>query len=329
MNGVLCHEKGRMEDVSYERIQSRRKCMTDKWLKITIIADPLLLEPISDFLVGVLEAGVEEAAPDEPDYGRVQAYIQKSNLTAAEREEMLGRVRLFLEDIAGAMSLPIPSCHDELIEDEDWGKKWKAHFHSFTIVPGLVIAPSWEEYVPEPGEKVIVMDPGMAFGTGHHATTTLCLEGVRECLAQRSVARVLDVGCGTGILGMAALLFGAESALGVDNDEVAVSAAEKNIFRNNLAGQMEVTGSDLVTVSGSFDLVVANIVHDVLLLLADDLDRLTGADGQLILSGLMGVQQVASLRDHFLGREFQLVREGFQQEWGMVWLKKGSENESR
>ncbi len=121
-----------------------------------------------------------------------------------------------------------------MIDEEDWGKNWKDHFKPFTIVPGLVIAPTWEEYQPAAGEAVITMDPGMAFGTGHHATTSLSLELIRRTLVENGGQRLLDVGTGTGILGMAALLFGAKDVLGLDNDPEAVSAAEENVRRNSL-----------------------------------------------------------------------------------------------
>lgn len=296
--------------------------MTNRWLKITVDTEPVLLEPISDFLVGILGAGVEEAAPDEPHYGRIQGYIQQPNLSQAEQEEIMAKLSLFVKEIAGAMSLPLPSLSVESIEDQDWGRDWKVHFHPFTIVPGLVIAPTWEEYQAEAGEQVIVMDPGMAFGTGHHATTSLCLEGIRNRLLENECDSVLDVGTGTGILGMAALLFGARSVLAVDNDEDAVSAARENVERNGLSEQMTVNGQALSEITTSFDLVVANIVQDVLLMLGDDLGRLTRSDGELILSGLMGKDQVARLKEFFASRGFSPVVESYQEEWGALRLRK-------
>ena len=106
----------------------------------------------------------------------------------------------------------------EILEDQDWSETWKVHFKPFAIVPGLVIAPTWEQYETASDEQVIMMDPGMAFGTGHHETTRLCLELLRESEPICSGCTMRDVCTGTGILAMVALLFGARRAIGIDND---------------------------------------------------------------------------------------------------------------
>jgi len=187
-------------------------------LKITIKTDPRLVESISDFLVGVIEAGVETGAQDELLYGTVNGYIQKANMNPGEVNDILARVASYLTELADIFGVAHPTLSSTMIDEEDWGKSWKEHFKPFTIVPGLVIAPTWEEYSPAAGESVITMDPGMAFGTGHHATTSLSLNFIRDTLAGSIGMRLLDVGTGTGILGMAAVLFGAEDGLGIDND---------------------------------------------------------------------------------------------------------------
>ncbi|MFH0782708.1 MAG: 50S ribosomal protein L11 methyltransferase [Pseudomonadota bacterium] len=294
------------------------------WLKITIETDPVLVEPISDFLVGVIDAGVETCAPDEPNFGTVIGYVQKVNPSPEEVAEIVDRVTSYLRELALVFGVPTPVLVPSFFAEEDWGSTWKQHFKPFTIVDGLVIAPTWEEYQPKVGEVVITMDPGMAFGTGHHATTSLSLELLRRTLAAGSDTQVLDVGTGTGILGMAAILFGAANVLGIDNDPEAVAAASDNVQRNKLADRMQISLTPLGELSGEYQIVVANIVHDVLLHLAEDLTRLTTIGGVLILSGILVGDQVANIQKYFTEKGFQLLDLEERKEWAALRFCKAS-----
>jgi len=294
----------------------------NRWLKITIETDPMLVEPISDFLVGVIDAGVETGAPDEPNFGTVICYVQKANPEPEEVTEIIAKISSYLIELAEVFKVPTPVLASSFFAEEDWSSTWKEHFKPFVIVPGLVIAPTWEEYRPTAGEAVITMDPGMAFGTGHHATTSLSLELLRRTLTADSAMRVLDVGTGTGILGMAAVLFGASSVLGIDNDPEAVAAADANVRRNALDRQMQVTSTPLSELSGQYQIVVANIVHDVLLDLAEDLTRLIDGGGILILSGILVGEQAANIERFFGGKGFTLLDLEERKEWAALRFQK-------
>jgi ribosomal protein L11 methyltransferase len=167
------------------------------------------------------------------------------------------------------------------------------------------------------------MDPGMAFGTGHHATTSLTIEFIRETVAGTTGLRLLDVGTGTGILGMAALLFGAERILGIDNDPEAVRAAEQNVRRNLLQDRMGVSLAPLSSLENPYEVVVANIVHDVLVDMADDLARLTLEGGTLILSGILAGKQVDNIQTVFRDRGLRLLSQERRQEWAALRFTKG------
>jgi ribosomal protein L11 methyltransferase len=294
-----------------------------RWLKITIETDPVMVEPIGDFLVGVLEAGVETGAVDEPNFGTLTCYLQKANPDPQEVKEIVTRISSYLAELAKVFAAPVPTLTASFFEEEDWSSTWKEHFKPFAIVPGLVIAPTWEEYQPNVGEAVITMDPGMAFGTGHHATTSLSLELLRRTLVAGSALRVLDVGTGTGILGMAAMLFGAASVLGIDNDPEATAAASDNVKRNSLDDRMLVSLTPLGELSGSYQIVVANIVHDVLLELAENLTRLTDVGGFLILSGILVGEQVAHIERFFIDQGFKLLDLEERKEWAALRFQKG------
>lgn len=294
----------------------------NKWLKVTIRTNPILVESISDFLVGIIEAGVETGARDELLYGTVNGYIKKANLSRYEKDDIIQKITVYLAELAKVFDVAMPTLSTSIIEEEDWGKSWKEHFKPFAIVPGLVIAPTWAPS-PESGESVITMDPGMAFGTGHHATTSLCLECIRETLTGTTGIRLLDVGTGTGILGMAALLFGAERVLAIDNDREAVRVAEKNVGMNLLGERMGVSLTPLSSLVKPYEVVVANIVHDVLVDMADDLVRLTLEGGTLILSGILAGTQVDNIQTVFIGRGFRLLSQKRRQEWAALRFRKG------
>lgn len=295
----------------------------NKWLKLTIETDPVLADSISDFLVGVIEGGVETGAPDEPNFGILTCYVQKANPEPEEVADIILRVSTHLAELAKAFAVPVPVLSSSFIEEEDWGSTWKEHFKPFAIVPGLTIAPTWEDYQPSAGELVITMDPGMAFGTGHHATTTLSLQLLRKSLVEEKGAlSLLDVGTGTGILGMAAVLFGASEVTAIDNDPEAVAAAGDNAQRNGLADRMAVSLTPLGELTGQYQIVVANIVHDVLLALADDLTRLTAETGILILSGILVGDQAANIQRFFISKGFEVLDLEARQEWAALRFRR-------
>ncbi len=311
-----------MRDVSGQPVKN-------KWLKITIEADPLLVASIGDYLVGVYDAGVETGARDESSYGTVNAYIQKANLVPTEVADIVGKMSSWLDELAEIFRVARPILSSTMIDEEDWGKSWKKHFTPFAIVPGLVIAPTWQEYQPAAGEVVIVMDPGMAFGTGHHATTSLTVQWIRHTLTNTIGLRLLDVGTGTGILGMAALLSGAAEVLAIDNDPEAVSAAQQNARYNGLQEKMQVSSAPLSALQEPFDLVVANIVHDVLIGMAGELARLTAGGGTLILSGILTGEQVDNIIEVFTARGLHLTGRSTEQEWeALCFIKRSRESAS-
>lgn len=296
--------------------------LTKTWLKITILTDPVLVDPISDFLMGVTDVGVEIGVDDQAALQTLNVYLAEADLEHSERNRIISEIAAYLKEISAIFQVGLPVMTTSDFIEEDWGSTWKKHFVPFSIVSDLIIAPTWEHYEAAPGEKVIVMDPGMAFGTGHHATTSLSLGLVREVVQGTTGARVLDVGTGTGILGMAAALYGAVEVLGIDNDQEAVTAAKANVRLNALEEIMHVVATPLESLAGDYSLVVANIIHDTLLALAPTLDRLTRQAGALVLSGILQGAQTENIIQCFEHRGFRLERCEQSTEWSALLLIK-------
>ena len=206
------------------------------------------------------------------------------------------------------------------VPDEDWGEGWKKDFRPLDV--GRVrVRPSWIDAPPPAGSVEVVLDPGMAFGTGTHPTTALCLAALSDLLGARPGASVLDVGTGSGLLAIAAKKLGAGRVAGNDEDPVAVRVARENAEQNGVA--LELTGAPVEEIAGPFDVVVANILANVLVALAPSLAAKVAPGGVLLLSGILGPQEDEVRRAHvaqgLLPEPGLDRREG---EWSLVALRR-------
>lgn len=219
-------------------------------------------------------------------------------------------------------------------------ESWRQHFSPYEIAPGIVIAPSWEHYKPDEGKHVITLDPGMAFGTGLHPTTRMCAEAVYECGkgspsplplslqgrgnnedSQLAASRcLLDVGCGSGILMLVAMLSGYEDIVGIEIDEDAARVARENCELNGLPGAQ--VWNELSQAKGKYDVVVANILLTTLLTLCEDIARICKPDGTLILSGIT-VDQVDEIKECY-ERYFEANEVKEMDEWRCLIMHRSS-----
>jgi ribosomal protein L11 methyltransferase len=174
------------------------------------------------------------------------------------------------------------------ITDFGWAEKWKENFHPRRIGKRITVKPSWEPYSPSPGEVIVTIDPGQAFGTGTHETTQMCLQFLEEAFdGTPTPRRVLDVGTGTGILGIAAALLGAPFTLGIDVDPKGVEVAGENARINGVEDRFHAATTPLSCVEGRYDLILANVLAEILSDLKQEIAALLEPGGNLILSGIL------------------------------------------
>jgi ribosomal protein L11 methyltransferase len=229
------------------------------------------------------------------------------------------QARTCLEELPQAWSPRL----EEIVGDE-WRDEWKKHFEPFRLCAGIVVSPPWRAYEASAGESVLVLEPGRAFGTGLHETTSLVAVLLAERAALLAGSAVLDVGCGSGILALVALKLGAARAHAIDVDPEAVLVTRENAQRNGVSDRVE-TGDVLAgTGGGNYPMVVANIEHATLVDLAIDLVARVAPGGLLILSGLLAPavapRQLADIRERYAPLAIEEVRQ--KGEWIAVVLRR-------
>jgi len=207
------------------------------------------------------------------------------------------------------------------IFEKDWSESWKEFFKPEKISRNIVVKPSWYEFSGCDSDIIIDIDPGMAFGTGTHPTTVLCVNAIEKYIKPKS--SVLDIGTGSGILLIAAAKLGAGHMVGIDTDEVAVKIAKKNMLRNKIDPEKFIIkkGSFKDAVSGRFDIVVANIVHGVILEIIDHVENFLSKDGIFICSGILQ-EQKRLIEDKMLKKGFEIIETQSSQEWTVTAGKK-------
>lgn len=249
----------------------------DAWSDALVEAGALSVD-VSDPRAGTVEEAPLYGEPGLPVAGS-WAWSRVVALFAAGADWQAA-----LAAVAGALGRPVPPHETYPVAEQDWVRRTQAQFGPIEIARDFWIVPTWSE-LPQPGALALRLDPGLAFGTGSHPTTRLCLEWLRETIARGD--RVLDYGCGSGILAIAAARLGAGAVTGIDIDAQAVAASASNARAN---GVVATFGPPDALAPGAFDVVVANILANPLVLLAPALAQRVGAPGRIALSGILAGQ---------------------------------------
>lgn len=305
------------------------KNILGKWVRVDLAADPELTDALTNFMIEIGAEGVcQEALMPLPFTEDAEPAVRYETLTAHFPWESKETVLAALETYLNGLRLLFPTNGKPTltikdITDPDWGEEWKKYFHPLRIGKRFVVKPTWEPYQPTDIDIVIEIDPGMAFGTGQHHSTAMCLEAMEDLFATQELLfrEVLDVGTGTGILGIAAIRLGAGNVVCLDIDDTAVAIAAENAILNQVAEKMEIRNRSLSSLRRQSNLILANLTAKTLLELYADLESLLAPGGYLVISGIIE-QQSREIEASFSRPPLSIRRIMRSEEWRCYVIKK-------
>ena len=311
--------------------------MEGTWIEVRVITKSEALEAVSGIFYTLDCKGVaiedpedilgREQGPLTWDFADINVLEHKGKYAVAKGyfeeedniDEVLNFVRAKVEEIRNLeIDVGIGKVEAEKMHEQDWANNWRKYYKPSKVGEKIVIRPIWEEYKGKPEEIVISLDPGMAFGTGEHETTRMCIQALEKYVKKDST--VFDVGCGSGILALAAAKLGAKKAVGVDLDPVAVESAKENLKYND-AKNIEILHGDLLEViSGKADIVVANIIAEVICILTEDVSKAINPGGYFITSGIIH-DRVDMVTKKMEECGFEVVSKNKDGEWNCIIAK--------
>lgn len=309
-----------------------------KWAEISIQTTHEATEAIADIFHELGSSGVVIEDPelvnsyrrsgtwdycDIPEETDIEVVTVKAYLLVDEQLEE--KMRIFEERVNELVNHNLDKGQGHIkyqeINEEDWASSWKDYFHPIRVGEHVVIKPSWEEYEQVAGDLVIELDPGMAFGTGTHHTTAMCIRSLEEVI--RPGSAVFDIGTGSGVLAIAAAKLGAESVQAVDLDQVAVRVAKENVVINEVERVVNVAAGDLLTgIHGQADVIIANIIADVIIKLVPDIPERLKDNGVLIASGII-VERLSDVTAAILNNNLTIDKVIEEGGWVAILVRKG------
>ncbi|MEN9768345.1 MAG: hypothetical protein RLZZ32_2305 [Cyanobacteriota bacterium] len=306
--------------------------MTLAWWRLELLSLPELEESLIWKLnaLGIPRVAVRHR-PEQPEQRQLVAWLPASDWPDSERRQL----EQALAPLADTFGLSLPPIAWEQQDDEDWSLSWKQHWEADPVGQRLLILPAWLDLPPEHADRLVIrMDPGSAFGTGSHPTTRLCLEAI-EALAEDhggsakpdlGPIRVADLGCGSGILGIAALLQGARSVAAADTDSLAVRATRDNAVVSGFADRLSVELGSVERLAELLegrpaDLLLCNILAPVIEALCPAFETVLAPDGLGLLSGLL-VDQAPRLQQALAEQGWSAELSAQQSQWGLMTIRR-------
>jgi ribosomal protein L11 methyltransferase len=293
--------------------------MPKTWVELAVEIHPSLVEAVSSFLIeqgspGVIQEEIPGLAHRKKE--RLIAYLPNDRSFRVKRQN----IRSFLLSVSQLLPGPF-SFHHRVIKEEKWAENWKSNFKPLRITPRLIVKPPWEEYARQKGELVIEIDPGMAFGTGTHPSTQMCLRALEEVVrSSSSLLSMLDLGTGSGILAIAAHKLGVKRVLAVDIDPVAIDCARKNAAVNKIKIGIDFRVGSLDGLRRKFDILIANLLPQELLQVAPRLPKRMSSGGTLIISGLLRGQN-KEIFAPFATQNLEILRSRESKGWSCLVLR--------
>ena len=298
-------------------MKREKKKALKRWLTVDLLIPSDFSEPVSNFLMEQGGTGIEEIA-ENAQRTRLKTYF----LEAGRKGQVLRMLHRYLKSLErlypGRFSCRVET---STTPEKDWGEKWKQFFKPVRVTPRIMVKPPWSRVRLGRGEILVEINPGVAFGTGTHATTKLCIQALEHSLRRRGLS-VLDVGTGSGILSIVAAKLGAKEVRGVDPDGASVDNARENVSRNRVSTCVRIRRGTVGDTRNTFDIVVANIDLRVLRKMRWPLVRRVKPGGLLILSGLLERER-ERIRQHYMETGL-LVRPGGAQmeEWVCLMFRR-------
>jgi len=285
------------------------------WIELSVQTDAEGAEAAAALLNEMVESGAAIEQTIIPDSGEpfdpARAFTVRAFFAArSDQREQLQRAQEMLWHLAQLRPLSDPRLRE--LAEEDWAEAWKKYYTILHIGARLVIKPSWLDYVPQPDDVVIELDPGMAFGTGLHPTTRLCMLALEQC--QTGAPRVLDVGTGSGVLAITSAKLGAREILARDTDAVAVETATRNVAINRAEAIVRVERGSIDSTCNQFDLICINILAEVIVELAPLLAAALRPGGMLIASGVLDFK-CDDVADALSATGIQVMEKKQEEDW--------------
>jgi ribosomal protein L11 methyltransferase len=287
------------------------------WLAVSLLISKEYGEAVSNFLIEQGATGVEEI-----DEGSERIRLKTYLLQNGNEKKAFSALHRYLKSLEvmnpEMMGLQVET---HIIPDQDWGESWKRFFRPLQVTSRFVVKPPWLSLRLKRGQILIDITPGMAFGTGTHATTRLCVRALEKWLKKRGLS-VLDVGTGSGILSIVSARLGAAEVLGLDTDGVAVEMARENVKQNNISNEVKIRKGNLGNVRKKFDIVVANIDLRSLRRMRWPLVRHLKGKGFLILSGILERDEEKLLQYYLETGLVKKVKTAREEEWVCLTFQK-------
>ncbi|PID05757.1 MULTISPECIES: 50S ribosomal protein L11 methyltransferase [unclassified Sporosarcina] len=313
-----------------------------KWSEVSVHTTHEATEAVANILHEAGASGVVIEDSEEPGKERVDQY---GEIYALDKDDFPSEgviikaylpVNSFINETVENLELEIEGLRQfslnpgrftigiTEVDEEDWANSWKQYFHPVKISKRFTIVPTWEEYTPvESDELIIELDPGMAFGTGTHPTTVLCLQALEKYLEPGQT--IVDVGTGSGVLAIGAALLGAKHITALDLDEVAVRAAQENVTYNHADDRITVLKGNLLdSIEEPPDMIIANILAEVIMSFSKDAYQLVKPGGLFITSGIIGAKR-DEVRNDLTAQGFEIVETVLMEDWVAIIARKGSE----
>ncbi|MGB9628389.1 MAG: 50S ribosomal protein L11 methyltransferase [Thermodesulfobacteriota bacterium] len=287
-----------------------------RWLSVTLWIPKEFTEGISNLLFEQGASGIEELEEDL-NWKRIRSYLPQDG----SEKKVLRSLRGYFKSLQNLHpELPQIKMDVLSIPEEDWGESWKRFFKPVHVPPRFLIKPPWSKVQPQDGQIALSIHPKMAFGTGTHPTTKLCLQALEKAIKKKTLS-VLDVGTGSGILSIAAAKLGAKKVLGLDIDRVAINNARENVKENRVSDVVQLRLGRIGRVQGRYDVIVANIDFKNLVRMKKTILKHLKRSGILILSGLLNGERDRILEHYWKTGHFNWNKSLQEGEWVCLIFK--------